>query len=249
MPSRHVYDNSFFDYINEGSTRSAKKIVPLLMQMTSPRSVLDIGCGAGAWLNVWGKAGLDEWIGVDGDYVDAEKLLIPESHFHRRDLSVAFDLDRMFDLVCTFEVAEHIVAERADEFVGNIVRHGDVIAFSAATPGQGGEFHVNEQPYDYWRSKFLARGYQCFDALRPSIVGDRLIEPWYRYNILLFANPTGSERLSAGARAARLDDEAPAPDVAPLAWKMRRAILRRAPRPLVEGLANLVHGLTLATLR
>lgn len=247
MQDRHTYDHEFFEYINHGSSRSANRVVPRLIEIASPRSVLDVGCGAGAWLREWGKHDLSDWAGVDGDYVDTENLLIPSSHFHRRDLSRTFDLGRRFDLVCSFEVAEHIAAEHADTFIDSLVAHGDVVAFSAATPGQGGEFHVNEQPYDYWRAKFLARGYQCFDAVRPLIVGESEIEPWYRYNILIFANAAGSARLSQSALRTKIDERASTSDIAPLPWKMRRAVLRRLPRPLVEHLATTVHRLTLAT--
>ena len=49
--------------------------------------------------------------------------------------------------------------EHADTFVQNLVRHASgAILFSAAPPGQGGEFHVNEQPYEYWRGKFQRCG-------------------------------------------------------------------------------------------
>ncbi len=249
MTESHTYDSQFFDYINAGSTRSARRIVPMLTQMANPRTVLDVGCGAGAWLQVWGEAGLDDWMGVDGDYVDTRSLLIAPERFHRQDLSQPFDLGRRFDLVYSFEVAEHIAPAFAEAFVDSLTAHGDLIAFSAATPGQGGEFHVNEQPYDYWRAKFRARGYACFDGLRPQIVGDSQIEPWYRYNILLFANDRGAERLSAAARASRLDDGDATADVSPLPWRLRRAVLRRLPRPMVEGLAATVHRLSLAARR
>jgi SAM-dependent methyltransferase len=249
MPQTHTYDAEFFDYISEGSSRSAGRIVPLLMEMIRPRSVLDVGCGAGAWLREWSGHDLDDWAGVDGDYVDADKLLIPAAHFHRHDLSRPFGLGRKFDLVYSFEVAEHIAAAHADQFVQSLTEHGDLIAFSAATPGQGGEFHVNEQPYDYWRAKFLARGYQCFDALRPLIIGDGEIEPWYRYNILLFANAAGAQRLSASARETHIEEGAATSDVSPIQWRLRRAVLRHLPRPAIEGLAATVHWLALARRR
>jgi SAM-dependent methyltransferase len=248
-PRTHAYDHEFFEYINEGSSRSARRIVPLLLTMSDPRSVLDVGCGAGAWLREWSRHDLDDWTGVDGDYVDAANLLIPEPRFHRHDLSKPFALGRKFDLVYSFEVAEHIAPVFADQFVDSLVEHGDHIAFSAATPGQGGEFHVNEQPYDYWRAKFLARGYQCFDALRPLIVADREIEPWYRYNTLIFANAEGEKRLSAEARTTRVDEHSAIPDLAPMSWKLRRAVLSRLPRPVIEGLAAAVHRLALAGRR
>jgi SAM-dependent methyltransferase len=245
----HAYDNVFFEYINEGSSRSARRIAPLLIEMAHPRTVLDVGCGAGAWLQEWGRQDIDDWAGVDGDYVDAASLLIPAARFHRRDLSQPFAFGRRFDLVYSFEVAEHIAAARAYIFVDSLVQHGDLIAFSAATPGQGGEFHVNEQPYDYWRAKFAARGYACFDALRPLILADGEIEPWYRYNTLIYANAEGEKRLSPAALATRVAAGTPIADLAPLPWKLRRAVLSRLPRPAIEALAGMVHWLALARRR
>jgi SAM-dependent methyltransferase len=249
MTSHHVYGNRFFDYINQGSARSARRIAPLLVEATGARTVIDIGCGAGAWLQVWAEQGLEDWFGVDGDYVEDRDLLIPSSRLHRCDLSRPFSLRRKYDLVCSLEVAEHIAPAHADQFVDSLVEHGDVVAFSAATPGQGGEFHVNEQPYGYWRDKFAARGFACFDAIRPLIAADDRIEPWYRYNILLFANREGAARLSAAARDGVIDPGAPVPDRSPLAWKLRRAVLGRLPGPVVNGLAMLHHRIALATQR
>ncbi|HEY2177280.1 MAG TPA: methyltransferase domain-containing protein [Caulobacteraceae bacterium] len=249
MTNRHVYSNRFFDYINQGSARSARRIAPLLVDMTGARTVVDIGCGAGAWLQVWADQGLDDWFGVDGDYVEDGDLLIPRSRIHKCDLSRPFSLGRRFDLVCSFEVAEHIAAAYADQFIDNLVDHGDVVAFSAATPGQGGEFHVNEQPYGYWRKKFASRGFDCFDAIRPKIAADDRIEPWYRYNVLLFANAGGAARLSAASREAIVEPAVPVADRSPLAWQLRRAVLGRLPVPVVNGLAMLHHRITLATKR
>lgn len=146
MLATHTYDKVFFDYINEGSGRSARRIVPLLMQMASPLSVLDIGSGAGAWLKEWSAYELDDWIGVDGDYVDLRQLLIPPAHFLRRDLSQPFSLGRKFDLVCSFEVAEHISLAYADQFVDNAVAHGDVVASRPLHPARAANFTSTSSP-------------------------------------------------------------------------------------------------------
>jgi hypothetical protein len=140
-------------------------------------------------------------------------------YFAAFDLSQPFRLGRRFDLVQSLEVAEHIPPPQAEIFVDNLAAHGDVILFSAAVPGQGGEFHVNEQPYEYWRHKFAARGFLTFDFIRPRIANVRQIEPWYRYNILLFVNEGALSRISSTIAETEVIDGKSIADVAPLLWR------------------------------
>ena len=66
VTSVYQYEREFFDYINQGSLDSASVVAPLLVSALRPRSVLDVGCGQGAWLRVWGESGVPEFTGVDG---------------------------------------------------------------------------------------------------------------------------------------------------------------------------------------
>jgi hypothetical protein len=72
--------------------------------------------------------------------------------------------------------------------------------FSAAVPGQGGEHHINEQPLEYWRRKFAQRGYLACDVLRPLLRSNTQVEPWYRYNILIYASAAVAATLTIPAR-------------------------------------------------
>ena len=126
-------------------------------------------------------------IGIDGDYVNREHLLIPPDSFMPLNLVTEFDLGMHFDLVQSLEVAEHLPAKSASSFVKSVIKHSDLVLFSAAPKGQGGDHHINEQSYDYWRALFAEHGYIAIDYLRPIILHDKRIEPWYRYNMLLFA--------------------------------------------------------------
>lgn len=241
--SAHSYRSEFFDYIETGSVRSAEIVVPAVRTLLAVGSVLDVGCGRGAWLSEWCRQGVADVAGVDGAYVARERLLIPTDRFRAHDLAQPIDLGRRFDLVQSLEVAEHLAEGAANVFVDNLVRHGSVILFSAAVPGQGGEHHVNEQPYRYWRDKFLARGYVLFDAVRPLLAGDRRIEPWYRYNLLLFASPSAIGRLTAAAQACRVGDDAEVRDLSPLIYRTRKLLLRTLPPGCVSCLAMAKHGL------
>jgi cyclopropane fatty-acyl-phospholipid synthase-like methyltransferase len=183
----HEYSSKFFEYINHGSIASGEIICPLLISLLVPASLLDVGCGTGAWCRIWLENGVVDVHGVDGQYINPAHLLFPQESFMANDLSQPFDLGRKFDLITSLEVAEHIAASSADVFMDNLARHGDLVLFSAAVPGQGGEFHVHEQPLEYWRDKMAQRGYRCFDPLRELVRNEPRVEPWYRYNCLLYA--------------------------------------------------------------
>lgn len=237
----HSYGSGFFDYVDGSSGRSAAAFLDRFDPGFRPRSVLDVGCGRGVWLAAWKARGVEAVLGLDGTYVDAATLHVSPAEFRATDLSRPFDLGRRFDLVQCLEVAEHLPANAAPALVESLVRHGDVILFSAAPPGQGGEHHVNEQPLAYWIDRFAELGYAPFDCVRPAVRGLRAIEPWYRYNALLFAHPTGEARLSPAARATRIVPGTRPAEYAPASWRLRCSLLRLLPRPVVEALARLKH--------
>ena len=59
------YDNAFYAILQGGSRKSAEAIVPLLIEMVAPRSVVDVGCGIGTWLSVFRARGVSDILGVD----------------------------------------------------------------------------------------------------------------------------------------------------------------------------------------
>jgi hypothetical protein len=235
--SRHVYSSEFFDYIDSGSRASAQIVSQLLLGEIRIGSLLDVGSGHGAWAAEWMRSGVKDVVAVDGDYVKTSQLAIPRKNFVGRDLSQPVDLGRRFDLVQSLEVAEHVAAEHSDTFVDNLVRHGDVILFSAAVPHQGGEHHVNEQPPEYWRTRFADRGYAVFDWLRPRIADRREIKAWYRYNSLIYANEVGQKRLSQAILDTRVSEDEQVRIGGDFGWALRRAAVRMIPTSLVKPVA------------
>lgn len=235
----HQYNTDFMSYADRTSRFAAQTVAELLKGWFPINSVLDVGCAKGTWLAVWRDGGLGEVQGVDGDYVDRNTLAIPVDRFAARDLSQPFDFSRRFDLVQSLEVAEHIQAAAADTFADNLVRHASgLILFSAAPPGQGGEFHVNEQPYDYWRAKFAARGYVACDCLRPRIAENGQVSFWYRYNTLLYVQEDRLREAPTEVRASIVPQTIPIRDIAPTWFKLRKAIVRMLPESAKEWLAR-----------
>jgi SAM-dependent methyltransferase len=235
----HLYNKKFFDYISDGSTDSAKKIVPILQDYLEFNSVLDVGCGLGAWLAIYKEFGKIV-TGIDGPYVDKEQLLIGRDEFVSADLSAGFDLGRKFDLVQSLEVAEHIPTKYADTFIDSLIAHGDCILFSAAVPGQGGENHVNEQPLEYWRNKFSSRGYLPFDLVRQNLdLKDRSVMPWYRFNTVLYINQDSLVRTSPRLQPSAIPLGDKIPNYTDFRWSLRKTLVRFMPVSVATKIAQL----------
>lgn len=202
-----LYDEEYYDWLTERTVESARVVVPLVLDLVQPRSILDVGCGIGLWPAVFHEHGVGEVWGVDGAWVDSEALRIPRERFIEADLSAPLRLDRSFDLVVSLEVAEHLAEASAETFVDTLTRHGPVILFSAAIPGQGGTGHVNEQWPDYWITRFHRRGYVVADALRREVWEDERVAWWYAQNLFVFVR---EDSLAAHPRLAREAERTPA---------------------------------------
>ncbi len=180
------YTESFFDDLKAGSKQSATEIVPLILELLKPSSVVDIGCGSGEWLSVFNRYGVEDILGVDGNYVDRNSLAISSDKFLPLDLTQPFTINRKFDLVVSLEVAEHLPAESAENFIDSLTKLGSLILFSAAIPFQGGTHHVNEQWQTYWIELFSNKNYEVIDCVRPQIWQNQNVEYWYAQNTFVF---------------------------------------------------------------
>lgn len=241
-----LYDARFFDWVNLTATRSARAVLPAMQACATVRSVVDVGCGQGAWLAVWAECGVDDVLGLDGAYVDINRLLIAPKFFAAADLAGGFGAPRRFDLAQSLEVAEHLPPGAGPAFVAGLCALSDVVLFSAAQPGQGGEAHLNERAPSYWAKQFETHGYAAYDALRPKLAADRSVAPWYRFNTVLYANETGTARLSAETKAALCFDLSRLDQAGDLSWTLRRLVLRPLPEPVVTRLSRLRYRLTCA---
>lgn len=234
----HIYNSDFFDYIDEGARRSARAMIALVQPWLEAESVADLGSGRGVWLAQWQAAGVKDVLAVDGDYVEREHLAVPEAQFKAADLTRPLHFKRRFDLAQSLEVGEHLPTEASETLVESLTNASDRVLFSAAVVGQGGEFHVNEQPLSFWQDLFAARGYRAYDCVRPHLADDRSVEPWYRYNTVLYANADGAAglpdtvletALATGERLANRGDAL---------WRLRRGVVRALPRNTVTWIAQ-----------
>jgi SAM-dependent methyltransferase len=246
----YEYDQAFYRYLNEGAVSSARAVVPeVLAVLPDPvDTVLDVGCAAGAWLSAWKENGC-RILGLDGDYVDAGEFLIAPDEFMAADLAQGFDLERRFDVVQCLEVAEHLPPSAASVLVESLCRHADIVVFSAAPPGQGGENHLNEQPYGYWRGLFAAQGFRMYDAVRPRVRDNKAVMPWYRYNIFLYVRESSLPHVHAGLAPVAVADAHGPRDVSPMPYRVRKLVIRILPHSLQIQLARLKKTMFNLTMR
>jgi SAM-dependent methyltransferase len=181
------YTREFFLHQHELARRSADVVVPLVMQLVEPRSVVDVGCGSGAWLAAFADRGVEQILGIDSEAVPPDVLAVPSSVMCTWDLTSPLRLDSTFDLVLCLEVVEHLPQDAGVHLISTLTDLGPFVLFSAAIPQQGGTRHLNEQWQDYWAEAFADRGYVAVDCLRRKVWNDPAVAWWYAQNMLLFA--------------------------------------------------------------
>jgi SAM-dependent methyltransferase len=173
------YDHARTRHTLDGPTAALQTI----FGSNPPKSILDVGCGGGTWMRAALQRGVTDVVGLDGIEVPEEYLYVPRSFIMTFDLSEPINLGRRFDVAFCLEVAEHLPEASADNLISSIVAHADTVLFSAASPSQPGQHHVNCRWPAYWQERFNQHGYVCDDSVRWQIWADERIEPWYRQNV------------------------------------------------------------------
>jgi cyclopropane fatty-acyl-phospholipid synthase-like methyltransferase len=198
MKKNQIYNDYFFSRQEKGSYLSAKIIIPLILDYVKINSVVDFGCGLGTWLKVWQENGVLDILGIDGDYVNQDKLYIEKKYFKVFDLNKKISLEKKYDLAISLEVAEHIEKKNADTYIDNLRSSADIILFSAAIPKQADSKigHINEQWPEYWQNKFSRKGFIMLDPLRAKIFNNSSVDWWYRQNIFLLIKKELQEKES-----------------------------------------------------
>ena len=181
-----IYTKEFYDNLEKGSYSSAKNILPLVLNLSHPKSVVDIGCGIGTWLKVCQQLKIRNLLGLDGKYVNKKLFKLDPQYFLATDLNKPIKIKQKFDLLICLEVAEHLPPNRAKSFIASLTSLSDTVLFSSAIPLQGGKNHLNEQWPSYWAKKFHKNNFSPVDFIRPQIWNNSNVEWWYRQNVVLF---------------------------------------------------------------
>jgi SAM-dependent methyltransferase len=189
MRAAMTYDAAFYAAQSEGSLLSARRVAPIVWERAMrPKSIIDVGCGVGTWLTAFRELGAERVTGLDGAYLDRSQLLIDPGEFRPTDLNSPLEVGETFDLAISLEVAEHLLPERSESFVADLVRLAPIVLFSAAVPDQAGTDHINERWQDEWAELFEHHGYRPLDVVRPAVWDDPEVQPWYAQNTLLYVS-------------------------------------------------------------
>jgi trans-aconitate methyltransferase len=87
VPRRHQYVPTWYENMERSAERSARAVLPIVIDIVRPQSVVDIGCGTGGWLKVLTERGVSDVVGVDGPTVPTHLLKITEQQFYAIDLA------------------------------------------------------------------------------------------------------------------------------------------------------------------
>ena len=79
-------------YERDRTVESAQILVPMVMALIHPTSVVDVGCGRGAWLAQFKADGVEKIVGLDGEYQKQSMLRFPLECFRPTDLGSKFEI-------------------------------------------------------------------------------------------------------------------------------------------------------------
>lgn len=156
-----TYNPVIMESFHSFALQNAAKVVAAIREVfAEAHSVIDVGCGSGAFAAEFTRQGVRA-IGLEHSRHGVELARRQGVDCRPFDVArpVAAQIRETGDLVYSFEVAEHVPASLADSFVHFMTCLGPLVVFTAAQPGQEGIGHINVQPLNYWIEKFERAGF------------------------------------------------------------------------------------------
>lgn len=190
-----AYSLKFYKSVDFRANESANSIFVILdkfLDIKGLKSIIDVGCGSGAWLNAALKNTSASVYGYDlpesieinrsrfGDNFNARLELVTSDFESKRELKF-----QPAQLGICLEVLEHLKDETGNRILESLSSSCEIVLFSAATPGQGGTGHINERRHSYWLDKFRLYGFEVYDCIRPELQSSTSSARYYSLNTFL----------------------------------------------------------------
>jgi SAM-dependent methyltransferase len=187
---QYMYNPTYYMHVDYDAMRSRDAMADSIVADLNPQTLVDVGCGTGALLEAICQRG----VSAEGlEYADAGRAMCQKRGLKVRRFNILTDPIPQDvqgkGVAMSFEVAEHLPESGADKFVDLLCAFSNVVVCSAATPGQGGTEHINEQPHEYWIDKFRARGFEFDRALSEtwrSTWESKKVARFYSANVMVF---------------------------------------------------------------
>lgn len=182
-----IYDTEFFLEGEKLKKDSAAKVAEIINAHIPFHTVFDVGCGMAIYLEELHRLG-KEALGCDFS-VEGLKISPKQFTVFQADATKPIALNRKYDLLICFEVAEHVQKKYSRQLVFNCTSNSDTVLFTAAPVGQGGVGHINEQPYEFWIDLFSEQGFtlnqELSEKMRAQMKAEKVVW-WIANNLMLF---------------------------------------------------------------
>jgi len=137
----------------------------------APKTMLDAGCAKGFLVECLRNKG------VDAFGIDISEYAINSAYESIRDYcrvaSISDPLDKLYDVIISIEVLEHIEKSESETAIANLCNHTDKILFSSSPHDYGEVTHINVQQPEVW-AQIFARN----DFFRDLDYDASYITPW-----------------------------------------------------------------------
>ena len=197
------YSEKFYSSVDLRASNTAKVVFKTLKSYIHVDSIVDAGCGSGAWVRTAIEGGVTRAYGLDllssltliAGNINFEKILtngmliLKERDFVKDSQSKLPSAD----LAICLEVVEHLPPNIATSLVAKLAEASKFVVFSAAQPGQGGTYHINERPIEYWVEEFAKHNFEPFDPFREILNKSKDVPRFYALNMLLFVSKEALE--------------------------------------------------------
>ena len=168
-------------HIDQGSIR-------YLIDSLEIKSVVDVGCGPGGMIQCCLNEGIEDVLGLDGDFTIERPDNIASRVIIHDFTTGPYQLDKIYDLAWTVEFVEHVDEKYMQNFI-DVFKQCKYVLMTHALPGQPGHHHVNCQHADYWlnvmeKNGFISMPYTLQNLRAVSTMKERYI----REQSLFFKN-------------------------------------------------------------
>jgi len=252
MNQEFRYSKEFYHSVDNRASETAKVIFRELRNYLNVTTMVDAGCGSGAWARTAIDEGFTQAFGVDLssslDLIKKNKsfekilangnLILIERDFVKDSVSGL----PVAELAICLEVAEHLPPEIGASLITRLTEASNFVIFSAAQPGQGGTYHINERPIEFWVEEFAKYNFEPFDPFREILRKSQNVPRFYALNMLLFVSKGSintdkrvlDKHALNNARVVRKDQL----DKRTLIEKMRYALIKKLPLKFVTALSK-----------